>query len=104
MLGRGAAEINLNPASLSVDANSYLDEGAVVELHPGRPVAEVSKCLAHRLGTVGLPVGHVGPHLVEAMALNQAPQLLNTQPISRRLGLQIGKQLVGVAYWMATCS
>ena len=104
MLGRGAAEVNLNPASPSVDANSYLDEGAVVELHPGRAAAEVSKCLAHRLGTVGLPMGHVGPHLVEAVALNQAPQLLNTQPISRSLGLQIGKQLVGVAYWMATCS
>ena len=35
-------------------------------------------------------MGHVGPHLFEAVALNQAPQLLNTQPISRRLGLQIG--------------
>ena len=90
MLGRGAAEINLNPASLSVDANSYLDDGAMVELHPGRPVAEVRKCPSHRLRTMGLPVGHVGPHLFEAMALNQAPQLLNTQPVSRRLGLQIG--------------
>ena len=104
MLGRGAAEINLNPASRSVDANGYLNDGAVVELHPGRPVAEVSQRPTHRLGSVGLPVGHVGPHLCEAMALNQAPQLLNTQPVSRRLGLQIGKQLVGVAHGMATGS
>ena len=75
----------------------------MVELHPGRPVAEVRQRPTHRLGSVGLPVDHVGPHLFEAMALNQAPQLLNTQPVSRHLGLQIGKQLVGVAYWMTTC-
>ncbi len=102
LLRRGAGEVDLGFAPLSIDTDRHTNACAAIELQAERAVVQRADHPAHRGLGVVLHMLHIGAHHVQTIVGHEFAQFVCAGLVGRDLRLEVGQVLLRIARWPAS--